>query len=843
MSFAMSAQRSSIRPPSSLAEFSLNDENPTVGQLLNLQRLIDRECMHRSTHNGSPDSNVACGTIIRITVYLSSQLLQWGGADSDVFRETQLRALVAAFALLHHSGVEKLTTEPYDQLRRNIAGRYNDIVNVSRSTLESSMRKANALYLIRLADQYFSLIERAEPLSDTLTLPILGLVLVGASVASGQYTGLRSVFHIANDVISLIPGRKGQNLNLPAVQEIARRAITLLNRIDVANEDSNELEAVEAATDDIKLIQRLLESYIQEIPLRKGDPWNWPWAKLRLGPPSLNKWYFFYGLLDCAAQLARGLGPDWISARLLGMFARIMEESEFEEFRWKILEICLACFPTHTEPRLWQESLQRTLGPNPPLDFSEPEVGAMTAILKEDRNSAGADEVELGSATDEPAFQRLHQSRNTTADALRDSKEDLSDMISTPSVQRTRSSITSVTPSETQLYPQRDGSISTGGTGHMTSLIDAQATCSVMNEARSRQFMAGELAHWQQAGEPQVHRFLSSRKNRFDYAGLSDDCKMSFFTNDTKLYVRPVIVGNCDQPRDEWLLKLDFHRKNPVTNVSLSNTVLAVSTQKNLELYRVQSPSLKPKPAVDFAHGEWDPSGLATYECLSRLLVAVGYRQETKTSRIGRVIVRRLKSTYDGLKEEEAAKIYELPLGDFPKSLNIDSDGKRLVCVLEETESDGVTSAVIYNAPSKHSYVLCSTSASTERFRSRGEWSFSSPIPRGNAQVPSSSVHDFVALTRHRQLVAGAVSSKVNIYALLEKTGKVLILRLTAHEEGGIHDRDGAPMVLKASLCSLKSSRASTACLRFDPSGKRLYAVDPEGKLLCVTFRPENGVD
>lgn len=178
----MSAQQSSIRPPSSLAEFNLSDENPTVKQLLNLQRLIDQECIHRSTRNGSPDPDLALGTIIQITVYLSSQLLQWGGADSDVFRETQLRALVAAFALLHHSGIKKLTTRPYDLIRRNIAGRYNDIVNVTESTLESRMRKANALYLIRLADQYFSLIGRAEPLSDTLTLPILGLVLVGASV-------------------------------------------------------------------------------------------------------------------------------------------------------------------------------------------------------------------------------------------------------------------------------------------------------------------------------------------------------------------------------------------------------------------------------------------------------------------------------------------------------------------------------------------------------------------------------------------------------------------------------------------------------------------------------------
>ena len=180
----MDGPQGNVQRLSSLAEFKPNDENPTIGKLLHLQTLIDRECLHRSTDHGFRDADLAHGTIIQITLYLSSQLLQWSGPDSDIFREAQLRALVAAFALLHHSGVEKLTNEPFDQLRKNIAGRYKDIINVAESTLESRMRKANALYLIRLAAQYFSLIKRADPVKDSLVLPILGLVLVGASVVS-----------------------------------------------------------------------------------------------------------------------------------------------------------------------------------------------------------------------------------------------------------------------------------------------------------------------------------------------------------------------------------------------------------------------------------------------------------------------------------------------------------------------------------------------------------------------------------------------------------------------------------------------------------------------------------
>lgn len=124
---------------------------------------------------------------------------------------------------------------------------------------------------------------------------------------------------------------------------------------------------------------------------------------------------------------------------------------------------------------------------------------------------------------------------------------------------------------------------------------------------------------------------------------------------------------------------------------------------------------------------------------------------------------------------------------------------------------------------------------------SKGEWPFASPVTATGEEAPSTSVHDFDTLQHYRYLIAGAVSSVANVYAVLEKTGKIVILRLTGHEEGGICSRDEAPLKVKASLCGTSGPRASTSCMRFDPSGKRLFAVDPEGTLLVVTFRPEEG--
>jgi len=75
---------------------------------------------------------------------------------------------------------------------------------------------------------------------------------------------------------------------------------------------------------------------------------------------------------------------------------------------------------------------------------------------------------------------------------------------------------------------------------------------------------------------------------------------------------------------------------------------------------------------------------------------------------------------------------------------------------------------------------------------------------------------------------------------VLEKSGKILILPLTGHEDGGICSRDEASRTLRDSLCESKSMRATASCLRFDASGERLHAVDPEGKLIVVGFTPDD---
>ncbi|KAL9582736.1 MAG: hypothetical protein Q9212_003119 [Teloschistes hypoglaucus] len=326
----------------------LQTRNPTHHELLDLKNAIDEECsLHLRDDPVARGSS--SGTLITITLYLSGPLLQWRGSDSGRYLALQLRTLLGSLALLHHCGVTGLSGHVHDQLRTNIAGRFNSLIDGRRNsqlTLEERKSRSDALYLIRLADQYFSLFSRAQPLADALAIPILGLVFAGASIAGGQYNGLQSVFKYASDVINLFPDRPGRHLNLPTIQELTRNAVICFQH---HRTDEGGMGDLDQAVVDANLVIRLLRDHIEEIPSKRSDAWNWPLARFRRGPPLMNKWYFFYGLLDCVAQLAPYRDLVQIPADLLESLRQLRENTEWEEFSWKIEEILIDYEPTSSE--------------------------------------------------------------------------------------------------------------------------------------------------------------------------------------------------------------------------------------------------------------------------------------------------------------------------------------------------------------------------------------------------------------------------------------------------------------------------------------------------------------
>ena len=162
--------------------------SPTLLDLVQLRSLLDHECLrHWDTSALSPRLvDYAPDLIKRIAIYLSGPISQVEDLESSAYRIQQLRALVAALALLHHLNVQELHDDPYNRLRLNITDRFNDIAHGrrrSRSTLTQKHRHIESLYLIRLVAQYFSLFRRSSG-PEALAVPVLGLILTGASVVS-----------------------------------------------------------------------------------------------------------------------------------------------------------------------------------------------------------------------------------------------------------------------------------------------------------------------------------------------------------------------------------------------------------------------------------------------------------------------------------------------------------------------------------------------------------------------------------------------------------------------------------------------------------------------------------
>ena len=77
------------------------------------------------------------------------------------------------------------------------------------------------------------------------------------------------------------------------------------------------------------------------LPTLRG---NWPRLRtlLDLPPPTLNRGYYLYGLLDCAAQLATMADLSVHRQTFLEKIKALIFTSEVREYRWKAVSYCLS---------------------------------------------------------------------------------------------------------------------------------------------------------------------------------------------------------------------------------------------------------------------------------------------------------------------------------------------------------------------------------------------------------------------------------------------------------------------------------------------------------------------
>jgi hypothetical protein len=149
----------------------------------------------------------------------------------------------------------------------------------------------------------------------------------------------------------------------------------------------------------------------------------------------------------------------------------------------------------------------------------------------------------------------------------------------------------------------------------------------------------------------------------------------------------------------------------------------------------------------------------------------------------------------------------------------------------------------LFRVPSGRTYAFCTNSPTVldGREKTGGEWPFISPVGAFPAQVPEGLEHHFSILGQSAAMVAGAVSAKGNLAAMLAQSGDLIITPLTGGPDGG---PDGGVRFSNyypypRLLCKQQNLKGSTTSLRFVTQNDQtlLYVADSSGKLVTVAFR------
>ena len=168
-----------------LASFSL-PASTTTRQLYKLIVVLDRECMQHATDDAldpAQDSISEVQSVVELALFLSGPLSQCGYPGTSIFQEAQLRALISSLALLQRKGVRTLDPDVYDKLRlKNISARFQKIAFQLSLTLADRIRYAPNVYLVQLASQYVSFVNRGDSPWPSIFGPTVDIFFSALSV-------------------------------------------------------------------------------------------------------------------------------------------------------------------------------------------------------------------------------------------------------------------------------------------------------------------------------------------------------------------------------------------------------------------------------------------------------------------------------------------------------------------------------------------------------------------------------------------------------------------------------------------------------------------------------------
>ncbi|MCJ1398285.1 hypothetical protein MMC11_001482 [Xylographa trunciseda] len=745
----------------------------------------------------------------QLVVNLSSCLLRSIGPSSHYQRELQSKALLSALALLHAQRVGALQADFHDDLRARLTARFRDLQGVPGQRLVFSaetVRKIQCGYYLCLGAEYAERFRRAEPIVMTAASSVVSLLIVGASITSAAMaTGPPNVESILSGLErALRPLWRSSNELFPALCTLQE-----LTRITIALHAYGEAVA---DIDEIAYAKRLATVILEKIlSIFNSDPGfqndagprsvylDYFVAFFNRGPSGLSRYFYQYGLLDCVSQLSGVISTANFSADLSNTLFKIIATCQEASYRWKCMEILMR--DPDTRDTQLREVLDTLAQYNPRMAGEaesrfRDEVKVICELLDEE------DGIPLTPATS------IASPQDATVEA--------------------------------ELSPS-------------TWIESAQPSSTIRAHAQKSSISL-----------PQGRRLARKRYHR---AGLSPNGSHAYFAAVGDLYLYRLSTNDI-------VLHLNTIRSE-YREAVLSNSFLAIlkaGRTDSLEVYKygsyAQTYSLKATQAFEPTSNEarWRTDCLAIHEARDRVYVAIAGRSNQHGTISGSIKMYRINIDGSNFRKHDVdfqrSRLNPFA-SDYVKSIAFAPNGRRLVCVTNnnrilvwllwedarpiqspfqipklytpEMRARGVTSATLFETALSNPYVLCTTSPSRERARNNGEWSYVSAVGDGPVRVPPQLDHDLWRLEKAKAIIAGAVSPDGTVIALLEETGKILLMPLVAEDGGGLSSLD--PITVDTRLHA--QSSASPTALRFCQLDGHLclVAVDPQGTVLRLTFQ------
>ena len=192
---------------------------------------------------------------------------------------------------------------------------------------------------------------------------------------------------------------------------------------------------------------------------------------------------------------------------------------------------------------------------------------------------------------------------------------------------------------------------------------------------------------------------------RYIYSGISKTSELIYFYNQKEVVVFRILMpsGKLARTTDKPLQHIfKYPRPSPqseIGRIAISKTWIVISTNRELTMVKLTSQSYPASNTLQKPYSDdWEPVGLAIHETEAGLKIAVGQRKSSRRFYEGRVLVFSVRPEAGARYSTAEPTEYMLPHKEFPKDVELSSDGKLIVCRSQPRNS--IIMWNLYSSPS-----------------------------------------------------------------------------------------------------------------------------------------------